>query len=406
MNDLILKIQELLADRVRPDWLQRPSAWLMIGCAAIAVMLIVRRLLKRGPAAAAAPKAAPEPTPFEDDYSGGVFGALTGPLAAQIPESAKERKEFNQMLRQAGIYSRTARASIYAYRFLLMTFPLFCAGLLAIFSPKEQTWKILIVGGLIATCLSIIPRLYVWYRRSVRVHEINAGLADMLDMLSMCLSGGMSISSSLDHVAKNLASYPSLAQELQIMRRQSDVGSLRAALSDWANRIDTPEVRQVATLLARGDSLGTSMTGTLQVQADHFRTARKQLATLQANRMPVWLTFPLLFCFAPAVLIILMAPSFMELSEFLSPSNADNPLANNEVIETGRIIDQIQSLNQDVSSIQRPAPAPPTAAPRRSLQPPAASPPSLQRAPRQLPQFDRQPRVISSQNQRQPSDDE
>ena len=63
----------------------------------------------------------------------------------------------------------------------------------------------------------------------------------------------MSISASLDHVAKNLGSYPALAEELQILRRQTEVGSLRMALTDWANRIDTPEVRQVATLLARGD---------------------------------------------------------------------------------------------------------------------------------------------------------
>jgi tight adherence protein C len=272
------------------------------------------------------------------------------------------------------MYSRTARASVYAYRFLLMTFPLLCAGILAVFSDRRQTWKILIVGGIIAATLSIIPRLYVWYRRTNRMSEINAGLADMLDMLSMCLSGGMSISSSLDHVARNLDSYPALSEELQIMRRQSDVGSLRLALTDWANRIDTPEVRQVATLLTRGDALGTSMSGSLLVQADHFRTARKQLATLRANRMPVFLTFPLLFCFAPAVLIVLMAPSFMQLSEFISPqNNADNPLANNDSLNPTRIAEQIQALDQSVPA----SPAP--GAPRNSLQPAARQLPSLQR---------------------------
>jgi tight adherence protein C len=277
-----------------------------------------------------------------------VFGPLTDALALQIPESEREHKEFGAMLRQAGMYSRTARASVYAYRFLLMAFPLFCAGLLAVFSPREQTWRILIGGAIIAATLSIIPRLFVWYRRRVRLIEINTGLADMLDMLSMCLSGGMSISASLDHVAKNLGGYPSLAAELHILRRQSEVGSLRIALSDWANRLDTPEVRQVATLLSRGEQLGTSMSGSLLDQADHFRTARKQLATLQANRMPVFLTFPLLFCFAPAVLIILMSPSFMQLSDFLSPENRDNPLANNETLGTQGMAASIRSLDQRV----------------------------------------------------------
>jgi tight adherence protein C len=307
------------------------------------------------------------------DASGGVFGAWTEALASQIPESEKERREFGAILKQAGLYSRTARASVYAYRFLLLVFPLFCAGLIAVTSPLSQSWKIMGVGGFVAAVLSIIPRLFVWYRRRVRLVQINGGLADMLDMLSMCMGGGMSISASLDHVAKNLTSYPALSEELHIMRRQADVGSLRIALADWASRIDTPEVRQVATLLARGDALGTSLSGSLLDQADHFRTARKQLATLQANRMPVLLTFPLLFCFAPAVLIILMSPAMLQISDFMSPENRNNPLANNESISTRRITDTLGSLNQDISAAnQQPTPASP--ATRPSLAPPAARP--------------------------------
>ena len=127
------------------------------------------------------------------------------------------------------------------------------------------------------------------------------------------------------------------------------------ALTDWSNRIDTPEVRQVATLLTRGDALGTSLSGSLLDQADHFRIARKQLATLQANRMPVFLTFPLLFCFAPAVLIILMSPAFLQVSEFLNPKNPNNPLAGNDTFSTQRIVRTLNNLDQDVSAANQPA---------------------------------------------------
>jgi tight adherence protein C len=287
----------------------------------------------------------------------GVFGAWTDAFASQIPESDKERREFGAILRQAGFYSKTARASVYAYRFLLLVFPLVCAGLIAIASPPGQTWKILFAGGIAAAVLSIIPRLYVWYRRRTRLTQINGGLADMLDMLGMCLGGGMSISASLEHVAKNITNYPALSEELFIMRRQAEVGSLKMALADFASRIDTPEVRQVSTLLVRGEALGTSLSGSLLDQADHFRTAKKQLATLQANRMPVLLTFPLLFCFAPAVLIILMSPALIQVSEFLNPTNSDNPLAANGTISTQRVVDTLNNLNQDVSGANnRPSP--------------------------------------------------
>jgi len=342
MNELIQDLQLRLAGAGAPTWLQQPGAWISIVGGLAVALVVLRMLMKRGAAATAQPARNPA-------AGGGVFGPLTEALAGQIPESEKEHKEFGAMLKQAGMYSRTARASVYAYRFLLMTFPLFCAGLLAVFSPRGQTWRIMIGGAIIAAALSIIPRLYVWYCRRVRLAQINGGLADMLDMLSMCLSGGMSISASLDHVSKNLGGYPALAEELQILRRQTDVGSLRIALADFSNRIDTPEVRQVATLLSRGDQLGTSMSGSLLEQADHFRTARKQLATLQANRMPVFLSFPLLFCFAPAVLIILMSPSMIQLSDFLNPASpADNPLANNQSLGAAALSQSISNLDQNL----------------------------------------------------------
>jgi len=302
--------------------------------------VVIRLLFKR--------TAASQSAPARDDRGtgGGVFGPLTEALAGQIPESEKEHKEFGAMLKQAGMYSRTARASVYAYRFLLMTFPLFCAGLLAVFSPREQTWRIMIGGAIIAATLSIVPRLYVWYCRRSRLAEITGSLADMLDMLSMCIGGGMALPASLDHVAKNLTNHPALAEELLILKKHTEVHSLKFALADLAARVDTPEVRQVATLLARGDSLGVSISGNLLDQADHFRNTRKQMATLQANRTPIFLTFPLLFCFAPAVLILLMSPAFMQLGDFFLGKDSENPLANNDRINTQRIVNTVRELDQ------------------------------------------------------------
>ena len=342
MNDLIPRIQEFLS---QPDLWSKPATWITVGCGVIVLVLIVRILFRRKKAADPQ-QVAPAPR-----NGGGAFGSLTPALASQLPESQKEKREFGQMLKQAGMYSPTARASVYAFRFLFMFFPLIVAGILAVAEP-QSTWRILIGGAICSMVLSIIPRLYVFVVKQCRLRQINEGLSDMLDMLSMCLGGGMPLSASLDHVSKNLTSYPALAEELQIMKKQTEVHSLRMALAEWANRLDTPEVRQVATLLTRGDYLGCSLSGSLRDQADHFRTTRKQLATLRANRTPVLLTFPLMFCFAPAVLILLMSPAFLQLSDFFSPSS--NPLAGNEQINvsTGRIVDTLNTLDQNPEAIR------------------------------------------------------
>jgi len=275
---------------------------------------------------------------IEAEPSEGVYGALTPALAAQIPESQRESAEFGQLLRRAGLYSPSAQASVYATRFLLLFVPLVLTGVFAILLTTDYTLRVLIIGGLAAAALSIIPRLYVFSRQRRRVRQISHGLSDMMDMLSMCISGGLPIITSLDHVSQNLSNYPALSEELRILRRQAEVGSLQHALVDFGARIDLPEVRQLSNMLTRGDQLGTQLSSSLHEQADHFRATRKQLATMQANKAPVKLTFPLLLCFAPAALILLMAPALLEVRDFLN--DEQGPLGNRPLVETIQQIDQ------------------------------------------------------------------
>jgi tight adherence protein C len=356
---ILLELKSLIVRLVQGDfnafYETSNYAWFALG-AIVAVVLLIVRILTKPRSEAAVPEAPRKPLSAEElDRSlrapgqNGVFGTLTDALASQLPEGDKERGEFRKLLRQAGLYSRTARVSIYALRFVLMVVPMVVASVIALASPYEYTIRILIVGACIAGALSIIPRLFVFFRRRSRMNEIREGLSDMMDMLSMCLSGGMPLSPSLDHVAQNLESYPSLAEELTILKRQAEVGSLRRALADFADRIDLPQVRQVAGLLARGEQLGSRLSASLLDQADHFRSTRRQLATMQANKTPVILTLPLMFCFAPAVLILLMSPTILQLTEFLRPTEGDGYLENNATLNVGAVTRAAAGLEQSTN---------------------------------------------------------
>lgn len=282
---------------------------------------------------------------LEAAASEGVFGGLTPALAAQIPESKKERGDFQKLLRSAGLYSPSAATSIYALRFVLLAVPVLIAAITALLADSEYTFPILIAGGIAAAICSIIPRLYVFFRRRSRVEQIRRGLPDVLDMLSMCVDGGLSMGDSLEQVADRLNGFPALRAELKIVKRQADVGSLQQALADFSARIDAPEVRQLANLLTRSDQLGTQMTGSLHSQADQIRTARKQRATMQANKTPVKLVLPVLFCFAPAAIILMTAPAVLELKEFLAPSNGSAVLGTDS-FGTQSIVDTLDELDQ------------------------------------------------------------
>ena len=104
------------------------------------------------------------------------------------------------------------------------------------------------------------------------------------------------------------------------MKRQAELGGIKHALEDFTQRVSLPEASQLAGLLLRNTSLGTELVGSLAHQADHLRLARRQAALTQANKTPVKLLFPIMFCFAPAVLILLTAPAMMKLQDFLTAS--------------------------------------------------------------------------------------
>ncbi len=296
----------------------------------------------------AAQNASPEP-------AGGLFRAIAPSLAAQIPESQKEGQDFRKLLRGAGMYAPGDGAIIYAMRFVFLFAPIVAAGVMILMSDKSATIPIAIGGVLVAVALSILPRLYVYFRRRSRVQKIRNGLPDTMDMLSMCIGGGMAISPSLDHVARQLTSYPELAQELLILKRQSEVGSLRMALADFASRVDLPEVRQLTGLLTRGERLGTKLAGSLAEHSDHLRATRKQMATLQANKTPVKLVLPLIFCFAPAALILLIAPALVELKEFISPTHGDSVISGKRILATDQIEGTLKSLDLSVSDASSPS---------------------------------------------------
>jgi tight adherence protein C len=179
--------------------------------------------------------------------------------------------------------------------------------------------------------------------------EIRQGLPDAMDMLAMCMDGGVGLSASLEQVAKGLSSYPSLAEELLILKRQAEVSSLTHALKDLAARIELPEVRGLCTLLSRSDRLGTALSGSLMDQSDHLRVQRRQRATLQANKTPVKLVLPLMFCFAPAALILLTGPAVIELKELLAPSSGRSIFSADQGLDTrsrNNILGTMENLDQ------------------------------------------------------------
>ncbi len=248
-----------------------------------------------------------------------VFGSATPMLASLLPESAARREELKKELRSAGYYQPHAWHNLAATRYvLLMGSILFFGIVLLLVPPRLEPWAIvaMIASGVMGWAL---PRLVVKGRATQRLSEIERGMPDMLDMLNMCVSQGMTVQESLGRISAQMkGSSPALAQELAIINEQAAMGSLDQALENFSDRIDLPEVHSFTSLVVQTDRMGTSVSDALAQYGDNMRENLRQRADEKANQAAFRLLFPTVMFLMPAVFIFLMGPAIVELSSFFS----------------------------------------------------------------------------------------
>jgi len=253
------------------------------------------------------------------DGSDYVFGGATPVLAAMLPESTARHDEARRELQTAGYYQPHAIANLAAVRYVAIIVPLLFLGLLLLIAPKSLERYILVSMLVVPAVGWAIPRLVVKRRAAERTSRIENAIPDMLDMLNMCVSQGMTVPAALTRVGAELGgTHPDLQKELEIVSEQANLGSIDQALTNFRRRIDVAEVHSFTTLLMQTERMGTGVAAALSDYSDNMRESLKQRAEEKGNRAAFKLLFPTVFCLMPAVFMILMGPAVIEFSNFMS----------------------------------------------------------------------------------------
>lgn len=294
----------------------------------------------------------------EEGRSRPAFGIMTNVLAALLPISDRAKKIIDGELRQAGFYSPHARADYLATRnvalFAWVLLVAFTA--VAVYDPQQDyTLPVLIAGVIFGIMIFAMPRLVLQSQARHRVNNIQAALPDGLDMLNMCMTGGLSLPMAFERVSSEIrSSHRDLATEFDIIRRHSETHTMERALDLFAGRIATPDVKSLAAVTSQSVRLGSNVGTALQEYADSMRTSQRQRAEERGNRRSVAMLFPVALCLAPPVYILLLGPAVLELRDFALRENRSG----------GVLSPNINVLQQGVMA-QRlgPPPAAPPAAP-------------------------------------------
>lgn len=169
-------------------------------------------------------------------------------------------------------------------------------------------------AALLSAVLFIAPDAILNRKVEERQTEIRKRLPDVLDLLVISVEAGLGFEQALD---RTVGAVPGpLTEEFSRMLGETRAGASRAnAMRAMEQRCDVPELRSFVLAILQADTFGVSIGRVLRAQADEMRIKRRQMAQERAQKAPVKMMIPMVFCVFPALFVVVIGPAIVNISK-------------------------------------------------------------------------------------------
>lgn len=226
-------------------------------------------------------------------------------------------KAARQLLIQAGYRHPKALLIYLLSRLMLPTGFLLLAFFILqnIDKPLHDTIKLLVIFGAAAFGY-FLPYLLVKNTAQKRQEDIQITFPDALDMMLICVQGGISIESAIHRIAERIVEYsPILAEELGLLSAElAMLNDRRAAYRGFADRVGSSAARTFVNAMIQAEQYGSSISHAMRVIAEELRDMRMAMAENKAASLPPKLTVPMILFFLPSLFIVILGPAFIQAS--------------------------------------------------------------------------------------------
>ncbi len=184
--------------------------------------------------------------------------------------------------------------------------------LVTVFLPVQGILRLGALG-LGGALLALGPDSVLNRRVEERQTAMQRKLPDILDLLTISVEAGLGFEQAVD---RTVSSVPGpLSDEFARMLGELRAGSSRAdAMRAMEGRTNVPEIRSFVLAILQADAFGVSIGRVLRAQADEMRIKRRQLAQEKAQKAPVKMLIPMVFCIFPALFVVVLGPAMINIS--------------------------------------------------------------------------------------------
>jgi tight adherence protein C len=171
----------------------------------------------------------------------------------------------------------------------------------------------LATGALAAFAAGVLPETRLTNQVDARESLVRKQLPDILDLLVICVEAGLGFTAALARTVSSV--HGEMSDEFALALAEIKAGASRSeALANLAVRVQIPEVQSFVSSLRQADRFGISISATLRDQAEEMRVRRRQQAQEKAQKAPVKMLIPMVFCIFPPLFIIIIGPAGLQIT--------------------------------------------------------------------------------------------
>ena len=164
-----------------------------------------------------------------------------------------------------------------------------------------------------------IPLLFVRQVRRRRVEQVEEDLPLTLDLLNTLAQAGIGFDSALDRIITAQPADRFLGQEMRTFQYDILAGRPRIdSLRRLSRRLRVPSFSTFISAIIQSEQVGAGIAQTLRVQANEFRSRRREKASAAALSVPSKLILPMVIGFLPGVFIALLGPMLYQALQMMT----------------------------------------------------------------------------------------